>query len=261
MSLSLEQPASPVMEDAEAQMRRALGLFGDTPRSRPENERPETPRGGGGFMQGVHRRRFVQDGEVPVTVVRRDASDSPHASAAAATPTSSRLQRVEAALQAESAARDRAERALSESQAALQALRTKIGHNELATNEAVAAAKRDREALAELREGMAADADRLREAEERAEAAEDELGMLRRDLAEERRARARAERLLDEPAREPELALDYAAPRPQAARTEAEPVRVPARRGRPPLVRPAPVEEGEPVKWWLLPDKAAGKRR
>jgi hypothetical protein len=37
--------------------------------------------------------------------------------------------------------------------------------------------------------------------------------------------------------------------------------RIPARRGRPPAVRPEPEEESEPVKWWLLPTKTAGKRR
>src|SRR6185312_13951062 len=83
MSLSREQQqspsATPPMDDAEQQMRRALGLYGDAPRPRPENERSEpAQRAGGGFMQGVHRRRFVQDGEVPVTVVRRDAPDTAH---------------------------------------------------------------------------------------------------------------------------------------------------------------------------------------
>ena len=133
MSLAQEQPPTPAlappMDDAEAQMRRALGLFGDGPRPRTDNERSEQPQRQGGFIQGLHRRRFVQDGEVPVTVVRRDQPDASHPSAAPAGPTSSRLQRVEATLQAETAARDRAERALHEAQAMVQTLQTKIGHN------------------------------------------------------------------------------------------------------------------------------------
>ena len=157
------------MDDAEQQMRRALGLYGDAPRPRPDGDRPEpAQRAGGGFMQGVHRRRFVQDGEVPVTVVRRDAPDAAHSGAGQAGPTSSRLQRVEAALAAETAGRERAERALHEAQAAVQALQTKMGHNDLAKNEAVAASKRHLEEIVALKEEIAAGAERLQEAETRA---------------------------------------------------------------------------------------------
>ena len=141
MSLSQEQPPSPAMEDAEAQMRRALGLFGDAPKSRSdggERAEPAQRSGGGVFTQNTHRRRFVQDGEVPVTVVRRD---DPASAAPPMGPSYSRLHRVEAALQTESTTRERAERALQEAQAAVQALRTKMGHNDLAKNEAVAAAQ------------------------------------------------------------------------------------------------------------------------
>ena len=245
------------MDDAEAQMRRALGLFGDAPRGRPEMERSEPgQRTGGGFMQGgAHRRRFVQDGEVPVTVVRRDASEPTPSGAAPSGPSHSRLHRVETALQTESAARDRAERALQEAQAALQALQTKIGHNELAKNEAVAAAKRDRDAVAGLREEIATAAERLRDLEERAGAAEEESRQTRAELSEERRARKLAERLLREASEEPMLALE------QTGREEAEPVRVAPRRGRPPIVHAVPEIEQEPVKWWLMEEKSTARRR
>jgi hypothetical protein len=243
------------MEDAEQQMRKALGLYGDAPRSRPDGERSEpAQRAGGGFMQGVHRRRFVQDGEVPVTVVRRDV---PEAGNGQAGPTSSRLQRVEAALAAEAAGRDRAERALHEAQAALQGLQTKIGHNDLAKDEAVAASKRHLDEIAALREELTAGAERLREAEARAHDAEEDLRAVRAELQEERRARKLAERLLHEASEEPALltttdAVNHA---PDAIE------RIPARRGRPPAVRAEPEVEPEPVKWWLLPTKAAAKRR
>jgi hypothetical protein len=268
MSLPREQPQSsssaPPMDDAEQQMRRALGLHGDGPRPRPEGERSEPgQRGGGGaFIQGgVHRRRFVQDGEVPVTVVRRDMPDAAHPGAAhsgtgQSGPTSSRLQRVEAALAAETATRERAERALHEAQAALQALQTKIGHNELAKNEALGASKRHQEEIVSLREELTAGADRLREAESRAHDAEEELRAVRAELAEERRARKMADRLLREATEEPALAVDVAPPH-----ASDSVVRVPARRGRPPTVRAAPEVEPEPVKWWLLPAKTASKRR
>jgi hypothetical protein len=261
MSLPREQsPTSaspPAMDDAEQQMRRALGLYGDTPRPRPDGGSDQGQRSGGGFLQGAHRRRFVQDGEVPVTVVRRDSPDATHVGSGPAGPTSSRLQRVEAALTAEGAARERAERALHDAQAAVQALQTKIGHNDLAKNEAVAASKRHLDEIVTLREELAAGAERLREAETRAAELDEELNTARAELAEERRARKLADRLLREATEEPApVVAQTPAPAP---RVEVE--RVPARRGRPPAVQTEPEVEPEPVKWWLLPPKTVAKRR
>ena len=122
-------------------MRRALGLLGDAPRHRADADRPEqTGRTGGGFNGGLHRRRFVQDGDIPVTVLRRDPGlDAPANRIAppVSVPSSSRLQRTEAALAAETAARDKAERALNEAYGVVKDLQTKIGHAELAKNEAL----------------------------------------------------------------------------------------------------------------------------
>jgi hypothetical protein len=259
MSLPRDQAqpstSAPPMDDAEQAMRRALGLYGDQPRPRPDGERTEpAQRTGGGFMQGVHRRRFVQDGEVPVTVV--------HPGGGQAVPTSSRLQRVEAALAAETAARERAERALHEAQSMAQALQTKIGHNDLAKDEAVAAAKRLQDEVVSLREEVSTAAEQLKEAETRAHGAEEELRAARAELAEERRARKLAERLLRETSDEPALvALDTAPAPVQAHRPSPTLERIPARRGRPPAVRAEPEIEPEPVKWWLLPAKTTAKRR
>jgi hypothetical protein len=275
MSLPREQSQSattaPPVDEAEQAMRRALGLFGEGSRSRPDADRQDSgQRTGGGFMQGVHRRRFVQDGEVPVTVVRRDTPDP---GTGQTSPTSSRLQRVEAALAAETTGRERAERALHEAQAALQALQTKIGHNDLAKNEAVAASKRHLEEIVSLREELTASAERLHELEARAKDAEEQLHTIRDELTEERRGRKLAERLLREATEDAVLAPAHQ-PRDQIARGQvaygpaghdiaAHGVgeRVPARRGRPPNVRVEPEEEAEPVKWWLLPAKTAAKRR
>jgi hypothetical protein len=268
MSLPREQSqsstATPPMDDAEQAMRKALGLYGDQPRPRPEADRQDpTQRVGGGFMQGVHRRRFVQDGEVPVTVVRRDAPDASHTGTGQAGPTSSRLQRVESALAAETAGRERAERSLHEAQAALQALQTKMGHNDLAKNEAVAASKRHLDEVVSLREELTASAERLVEVETRAREAEEELLAIRAELTEERRGRKLAERLLREATEDAVLvpahqSRDLAAHAP-VARDQVE--RIPVRRGRPPNVHAEPEEEAEPVKWWLLPTKTAAKRR
>jgi hypothetical protein len=271
------------IDEAESQMRKALGLLGDPSRHRPDAERMEQPArmsdrfNGGGFNGGLHRRRFVQDGDIPVTVLRRDQGHEAPAHrgmSAPAAPTSSRLQRTEAALAAETAARERAERSLSETQSVVRDLQTKIGHAELAKNEAVDALRREREALAELRSEGDLREERFQEALEQARGAERNLHTCQEQLTEERHARNNADKALRaaEAARESAeqlvQALSQEMPAPPRApqpigrpRAVAEPeVVVPApRRGRPPGPV-AVVAEPEPVKWWLN-TKAAGKKR
>jgi uncharacterized protein with LGFP repeats len=121
----------------EAQMRRALGLQGEaSPRS--EDEHLPNP------TLGAHRlpRRFVRDGDVPVTVVRRDH----HADGDAST---NQLDAARQAVRAEAAARQHAERLLSEAQTTIRDLQTKLAHERLAKDEVVQALRRaesDREA-------------------------------------------------------------------------------------------------------------------
>lgn len=258
------QPDTSQFADAEAQMRRALGLFGGGQRPRQEAERPDLgQRSSERFSSpAAHRRRFVQDGDIPVTVVRRDASVE-----AAAGPSSSRLLRVETALAAETAARQQAERALSDAVGQNRELQTKYGHAELVRTEAVETLRREREELTALRQVATSHAEALREAEERAEAAEQAREDLREELAEERRQRKTAERALreSEEARADaeellaeRLAEDDAAPR--GAKTAKPAIaRVLPRRVKPVPEVVADVEP-EPVKWWLTPAPAAKRR-
>ncbi len=84
------------------------------------------------------RRRFVQDGEVPVTVIHprpRQGLDALGPPRAGASPLE-RAEAAEAALGTERAAREQAERLLREAQATILDLRTKQGHAELARAEA-----------------------------------------------------------------------------------------------------------------------------
>jgi hypothetical protein len=263
-------------DEAESQMRKALGLLGESPRHRPDAERTEQPvRLSDRFNGGLHRRRFVQDGDIPVTVLRREQGHEVPAHRGVASPpapTSSRLQRTEAALAAETAAREKAERSLGETQSVVRDLQTKIGHAELAKNEAIEALHREREAIAELRAEGESWEERLHEAQEQARAAERNAHACQEQLAEERHARKAAEKSLRgaEDARETAeqlvraLSEETPAPRRVAeptrrARVVAEPevVAVTARRGRPPE---AAVAEPEPVKWWLN-TKSPGKKR
>jgi hypothetical protein len=263
-------------DEAESQMRKALGLLGDMQRHRVEPERAEpSARIGDRFNGGLHRRRFVQDGDVPVTVLRRDQGhEAPvhRGVAAPPAPTSSRLQRTEAALAAETAARDKAERLLVETQSVVRDLQTKIGHAELAKNEAIEALHREREAIAELRADNEGWEERLQEARDRVIAAERNANLYHEQLTDERQARKNAEKAQ----RAAEAARDAAEqlvrtlseepPRPRQtvessnrARVVVEPevVSVSTRRGR--QSEPAAVEP-EPVKWWLN-TKPAGKKR
>jgi hypothetical protein len=265
--------AGPI-DEAESQMRKALGLLGEGSRHRPDHtDRLEPPhRMGDRFNGGLHRRRFVQDGDIPVTVLRRDQGHEipAHRGApAAAPPTSSRLQRTEAALAAETAAREKAERSLADVQAVAHDLQTKIGHAELAKNEAFEALHRERETTAQLRADLQLGEERLQEALVRTEAAEQTAASWQDQLADERHARKVAEKAL----RAAEVARDAAeqlvrtlseeTPSPRrkepTRRPQAEP-EVVAATSRRPNVPQAPAAEPEPVKWWLNP-KPTAKRR
>lgn len=257
-------------------MRKALGLLGEAPRHRPDADRMDQPsRIGDRFNGGLHRRRFVQDGDIPVTVLRRDQGHEPPAhrgTAAPAAPSSSRLQRTEAALAAETAAREKAERSLAETQSVVRDLQTKIGHAELAKNEAIEALRQERETIAQLRSESEAWEERLQEALEQARAAVHSAQVCQEQLAEERLARKSAEKALRaaESARESaeelvrKLSEEVPTPRraPQQSRrthvvAEPEIVATKPRRGQP--AQPVAAEP-EPVKWWLN-TKPAGKRR
>jgi hypothetical protein len=259
------------VDDAESQMRKALGLLGEAPRHRSDNDQPA--RMGDRFNGGLHRRRFVQDGDIPVTVLRRDQNHEapPHRGVAAPTaPTSSRLQRTEAARAAETAAREKAERSLAETQSVVRDLQTKIGHAELAKGEANEAFRRERELIVQLRTDFEASEERLLQALEQVREAEQIAQSCQDQLAEEQHARKACEKALQiaEAARDTAEQLirtlseetpvpRQSPPEHRRSRVIAEPEAVAVRRGRAPDVVLA---EPEPVKWWLN-TKPVGKKR
>lgn len=270
------------VDEAKSAMRKALGLLGEAPRHRPDADRSDQPaRGPDRFSGGLHRRRFVQDGDVPVTVLRREPGhEAPvHRTAATpvAAPSSSRLQRTEAALAAETAGREKAERALADLQTTLRDLQTKIGHAELTKNEAISALRAERESISGLRTEIETLRAQLADAQARAEAAEASASEYDDVLADERQARKALEKSL----RAAEAARDTAEqlvrtlsqetppastpvrPAPPQPTIEPKIMVVPRKRGRPPGPRAVvvPEAEPEPVKWWLAPAKTAVKRR
>jgi len=100
------------LREAEEKMRRALGLTND---SSPQPQRPQ-------LEPHRHKRRFVADGEVPVTVL----------------PSSGRRSVVEDTerVDAERHGREAAERSLAEAQHTIRDLQTRLAHAEMALNEA-----------------------------------------------------------------------------------------------------------------------------
>jgi hypothetical protein len=277
-------PNDAQFDDAESQMRRALGLLGEPPRHRTEPERSESlhrsPERFGGNSGTTHRRRFVQDGDIPVTVLRRESG---HDLALQRTPSptnapvNNRLQRVEAMLATETAARERAERALAESQSVVRDLQTKIGHAELARTEAVETLRREREATVQLRQDAMQVQEQLREAAAESQAADQARKTAVERLAAEQQARQRAEKTLSqleaarlEADRERAEAIVVTAPQIEAVEwTPPAPVVAVKRASDTATVSPAirrrraaepTVIEQEPVKWWLN-TKPSVKRR
>jgi chromosome segregation ATPase len=172
--------------------------------------------------------------------------------------------------------REKAERALSEAQGAVRDLQTKIGHAELAKNEALETLHRDRESTMQSRAEFEALQANLRTAEGELTEIKHTLEETQELLEEERRARKSAERAQ----KSAESACEEAERLVQAL-SEAETTAVPASTPAPVVTkgarssRGAPKANGdlfavetprrgaaepEPVKWWLN-TAPAGKRR
>jgi septal ring factor EnvC (AmiA/AmiB activator) len=206
------------LQATETRMRRALGLQST---AAPPGEAAAMPP-----LAGVHRpaRRFVRDGEVAVSVVHRDAAAG-----------SNRLDAARQALEAQTAAREQAERRLGAAQETIRELQTQLAHARLAQDEAV------------------------QRAAEAKQANDQALAALQAELQETRQtAEQRQQRLSARPAEDPPAAAKpaqrgmmgdlLAGLAATAAAETPAPVR---RRGRPRKVEQAPPEADSGfVEWW-----------
>lgn len=169
-------------------------------------------------------RRFVRDGEVPVVVLSRRDPAGEGGAASGSLPIN-RLAVAEGERDAEHAARQRSERALAEAQAMVHELQTKIGHADLARDEAIERAARFR--------------------------AENER--LKLELIAERAARAEAEQAFQKAIESPGAVARRRLARSAAALADAPPA-APRKLGRPlgskNGVRKVVVKEPKPVRWW-----------
>jgi hypothetical protein len=195
-------------------MRRALGLRqGSSPSGQVSNNVPHP-----------QRRQFVRDGDVPVEVLHGPDNSS----------RVNQLAATREALQAQTTAREEAERMVAEARHTIHDLQTKLGHERLARDEAVqrvetakrdveqklAAARQELEAERSLRTTLARERDRAILGRQ---AAEDRLRQAKDARKVVRQAKAMA------PAEPP-----AAAPQPR-------------RRGRPPKVLQ---DDTAVVDWW-----------
>ena len=200
-----------VLDTEEAQMRRALGLTQTPERPHPAASVPESH---------PHRRKFVRDGEVPVTVVRHGNVEA-----------KDQLEGARIAMRALAAAKERAERLLAEAQMQLRDLQTKLGHERLSRDEAVQRAQADRAVSQQALQTLQAELSAEKIARERVEQALREARQKVGDLTEKLHA------------------VQQGQPRPVARATSADrPRKPPAKRV---VERPAKQRAAKPVKWWL----------
>ena len=209
----------------EAQMRRALGL-----RNTSQTQAippPATPTASASHPQ---RRRFVRDGEVPVSVIHRDQGDASGTNA---------LEAARQALREQVAAREHAEHLLQEAQATIHDLQTKLAHERLARDEAVQRVDSEKQiveqALQRVREELAAERD------------------CRQKVEQERDDAIAARQEAEERMREVLAAQDARTPSPASSKPTNDPAggsdkeKQARRRGRP---AKSDQSEAEFVEWW-----------
>jgi hypothetical protein len=109
----------PRLRATEEQMRRALGLRqGSAPPTRFSNSGTHAPH--------PQKRQFARDGDIPVEILHGHDNSS----------RVNQLDAIREALQAQTAAREDAERLLTEARRTIHDLQTKLGHERVARNEA-----------------------------------------------------------------------------------------------------------------------------
>jgi hypothetical protein len=222
----------------EAQMRQALGLHGDTsPRPSPDHAPASSN------ASHPQRRRFVRDGEVPVTMVHHRQDDGSGGN---------QLEAARQALRAQTAAKEHAERLLGEAQNAIRDLQTKLAHERLAKDEAIQTARRVETERQAIQQALQISQEELAAERLARQQTEDALaGALDgRRVAEQRLSDATAGRTARRPSK-PWLSRIAATETPGAtsddaarAETHVKPAR---RRGRP---AKADSQESEIVEWW-----------
>jgi hypothetical protein len=235
-------------------MRLALGLG-----TRPSNsgQTPSTSSPPPASHDSVRqRRRFAQDGDVPVVMLHRGRDSE--------TGGENKLAALTADLREERAARLKSDRALDEANLLINSLKTKLKHSEMTLEETV---RREGEARAQLDALLVTEREARQQAETRAAEAALAVSVLERKIeaaAAAKPAPAPVAPAAVQPA--PDLFGEETTPpaalaspkrrvsRKTAAQDEPAPVAV--------APQPKPAEEDEddkPIEWWLPSFRAARK--
>ena len=218
-------------------MRRALGLQDDNQtRSAPGHPTTTTVR------SHPQKRRFVQDGEVPVTVIHRDHRPDEASG-------TNQLEQARQAIRAQAAARERAERLLADAQAAVRDLQTKLAHERLAKDEAVQRAEAEKQASEQALQSVRAELEAERLARLNAETTV-KSAVEAREVVVPASPDEAAVVVVRRPVGRPRK-VAIAKPDP-APTTPGVSARRHAKPGRPAKLRVAKEPRGsKPIKWWL----------
>ena len=251
-------------------MRRALGLHDAGPAKSEPGPAPAP-------SNGPHRpfRRFVRDGDVPVSVIHREDPT-------AATGTN-QLDAARQTIRSLSVAREQAERQLAEAQNAVRDLQTKLAHERMAKDEAIRRVEAERQTVQQSLQSVQAELEAERDARASAEARAAEATVRCRDAEQRLRAvkdagqqhvpytgrpRGRPRKIVavaedmastgvlafevEDGAEEFAAGEAVTAVEPDAATPEVDAEQAPQvrRRGRPPKVREQAEPEPEFIEWW-----------
>ena len=155
----------------EAQMRRALGL-----RNTSQTQAISLPAAPSASISHPQRRRFVRDGEVPVSVIHLDQGDASGTNA---------LEAARQTLREQVTAREHAEHLLQDAKALIHDLQTKLAHERLARDEAVQRAGGERQVVEQALQSVQDELTLERASRQKAEQKHDEA-VTARQKAEER---------------------------------------------------------------------------
>jgi len=216
---------------AEAQMRRALGLNNTTSQTQAMPP-PATPTASTSHPQ---RRRFVRDGEVPVTVIHRDQGDASGANA---------LEAARQGLREQVAAREHAEHLLQEAQATIHDLQTKLAHERLARDEALQRADTERQVAEQALHRAQEESAIERDCRQKADQERDDAIAARQEVEERIREMLAAPGSPRDPQAIRRQRKTMPTTEPSVDGDKVEQVR---RRGRPAKSKQS---EAEIVKWW-----------
>ena len=215
----------------EAQMRRALGLHSAS----STQDRPVPPPTSPG-ASSPQRQRFVRDGEVPVSVIRRDQNDGAN---------TNKLDAARQALREQIEARERAEHLLQEAEATVRDLQTKLAHERIAHEEAVRRVEGERQAVEQALQRVRDELATERGCRQKAEQERDDA-IAARQKAEERLREVLASHDVQK-ASQAALTATRGLGKSMPTTEQSVGVEQPRRRGRP--AKPGQ-SEAEIVEWW-----------